>query len=580
MKPMHALGLRAACASVLGLSAACGSQAQRPVAMSDTGSGTARSQHGADHAQATVTADCEAATWGEPGSLYQQWVAATATHPNLPDVSYAGYRGGEPLPSEAGRPRISASDFGAVANSGVDASNAVASAIAAVSAEGGVVVFPEGDFHFSRPVAIQHSGVVLRGAGKGRTRFIFERSLTDGYGENIRENGDSLWSWSGGLVWFSPVGKRAFPAQREAMGEAWSEGWTVGERSVPVLTAAERGDRGLRVGADHGLSVGQRVLIVVDTSEALLKHLAGDGAFAEAQDWSLARAGWLLPPQRPTIGWPAVLSRVDPESIALRQPLRFDLRAEWSPRIVPLGPVIEESGLVGVSLVMQREVAWTRAQHHLEVGWNGLYFENAWNCYAADIEVVDAENAVLMSASKHITVRDFTVVASSEALSPHHHGTVTRRESNDVLFEDFTIKAQPLHGINVESFSMGNVWSRGTLEHGTWDLHRALPVDNVITDMTIHNDGGAGGRADAGPRLGARNAVWNVEVENTTCTATLANAAIFPNGAIIGLRGCDPGDPDGSDAVVIGSGRIGNVPTPDNLYEAQRAVRRCREASR
>lgn len=572
---MHALGLRATCASVLGLSAACGSQAQLPAAMSDT----ARSQNGADDPAATAAAECEAETWGEPGSLYQQWVAAPATHPQLPDVSYAGYRGGQPLPSEAGRAHVHVTDFGTVAN-GRDASDAVAAAIAALSDDGGVVIFPEGDFHFARPLAIQHSGVVLRGAGKGRTRFVFERSLNDGYAPNIRANGDSLWSWSGGLVWFSPPGLREFPARSDAMGDAWREGWTVADSSVSLRAAAMRGDRELSVGSDHGLTVGQRVLIVVDSSEALLKHLAGDGAFADAQDWSTARAGWLLPPTRPTITWPATLSRVDAETVTLRQPLRFDLRAEWSPRIVPLGPLIEESGLVGVSIVMQRTEPWTAAMHHLEVGWNGVYFENAWNCYAADIEIVDAENAVLIASSKHITVRDFTVVASRDALSPHHHSTVTRHASNDVLFEDFTIKAQPLHGINVETFSMGNVWSRGTLERGTWDLHRALPVDNVITDMTIRNDGGAGGRADAGPRLGARNAIWNVQVTNATCTPTLAKAANFPNGAIIGLRGCDPGNPGNSNAVVRGSGIRGNVPTPDNLYEAQHAVRICREASR
>jgi hypothetical protein len=269
------------------------------------------------------------------------------------------------------------------------------------------------------------------------------------------------------------------------------------------------------------------------------------------------------------------IARVDSDGITLRQPLRFDLRAEWAPRIVVIDDLIEESGVVGMSLVMQRIEPYVSSEdHHHEAGWNGVYLENAWNCFAQDIEVIDSESGILVTSSKHVTVRDFVISNSSAELAPQHHGTIARMYSNDLLFEDFTIESAPIHGVNVESFSMGNVWSRGTLNHGTWDVHRGMPIENVVTELVMFNDGGTGGRADAGPRAGARHAVWNVQVSNDDCTV-VGEPARMPNGAIVGLRGCVVGDPGIGECLVIDSGLTSVVVDPPNLYEAQRALRMC-----
>lgn len=546
---------------------------QPPASADSDASVSLTSDYGED--PPVVPPACEAATWGEPGSLYQSWVAAPDTHPNLPNISYAGYRYGAALPRIDPRVRVHVTDFGAVPGSLDDASDAVAAALAAVSSTGGAVVFPQGEFRFRRPIAMQHSHTVLMGAGAGRTRLIFEQSLDAGYARNIRDTDTSLWSWLGGMVWLSPSGLRAFPAQSPDVNANWQEGWIRSAVNVAITEGAPRGARRIAVAPGHGLVVGQRVLIELDTSESLLKHLAGDGTFADAQDWSSARAGWLLPPARPSIVWPVEIARVDVDAIELAQPLRFDLRAAWSPRVIGLSDVLEESGVIGMSLVMLRSTPYvSERDHHHEVGWNGLYIENAWNCFAADLEIVDSENGILISASKNITLRDFAITSSTDALALQHHGTVTRHYANDILFEDFTIEAQPIHGINVEGFSMGNVWSRGTLHHGTWDRHRGLPIENLATQLDVTNDGDGGGRGDAGPPMGARHVSWNIEIRNDNCRL-FGQAEIMPNGAIVGLRGCTPRDPRHSGCTTLGSGPTGNTPTPPNLYEAQRAVRTC-----
>lgn len=511
---------------------------------------------------------------GADNPLWQSLLDAPYTHPNLPNVSFAGYRYGAALPDTNTATRIDVTDHGALPDTDTDASDAIDAALNALPADGGVVYFPAGTYQLSRPIIVQRSHTVLQGAGATETRLVFNRSLTDSYAKNLDPLGKSRWSWTGGMVWFTPRSERG-NVRGGDLSASWNEGWSTLATSLNVIGEYARGATALRVDDATSLAPAQLMLVELDASVSLHKHLAGDGAFADAQDWSEAFAGFILPPTLPTIRWPVSISAIEGDVITLAQPLRFDLRAEWSPRLRPIAQVITECGVRDLSIVLARDTIYDRATTHLnETGWNGILIENALHCFVSNVSVIDSETAIGIVASKNITVRAFSIEASDAAHSPQHHGTVTRLFSNDVLFEDFTITAAPLHGINIEGFSMGNVWSRGTLDHGTWDTHRMLPLENVITEMVIANDGNAGGRADAGPHMGARQAVWNVRVTNNDCDIVGA-AHLMPSGAIVGLRGCTPTAAGNSDCVVAQSGEI---PSPMNLYEAQRAVRVCAEA--
>ncbi|MDR8409283.1 hypothetical protein MTP10_11095 [Nonomuraea sp. 3-1Str] len=50
------------------------------------------------------------------------------------------------------------------------------------------------------------------------------------------------------------------------------------------------------------------------------------------------------------------------------------------------------------------------------------------------------------------------------------------------------------------------------MAEGTFDTHRALPFENVRTDVTLVNNGRVGGSAASGPLFGSRIAHWNVRV--------------------------------------------------------------------
>jgi hypothetical protein len=91
----------------------------------------------------------------------------------LHDFSYAGYRGGEPLPAVAG-PVVDVTDHGADPGGGSDATAAFQAAIAAVQAlSGGVVHVPAGLYRIDGTLEITASHVVLRGDGASASRVHF-----------------------------------------------------------------------------------------------------------------------------------------------------------------------------------------------------------------------------------------------------------------------------------------------------------------------------------------------------------------------------------------------------------------------
>jgi len=288
--------------------------------------------------------------------------------------------------------------------------------------------------------------------------------------------------------------------------------------------------------------------------------------------------------------WPAELAAVDAGSITLVQPLRVDLRPEWEVTMQPLGPHVEE---VGVERLTVEFPPHERQSHCKDLGYNAIFFHRAMHCWARDITVINADNAINLAAAKHVTVRDFCLQGT-----PAHHGTTTRTNSHDNLITDFRVKSWPFHGLNVEGSSSGNVWRRGVMTHGTFDYHRGLSYENIKTDIEVANDSRFGGSDSAGPRIGARCVHWNIRV---TCegvmTTSMPGCQPFPkdpgefvyqpdlisDGALVGVRGVPvcrkeartpwgflhmvPGD---KNCIVADHGR---VPDPTDLYEAQLQLR-------
>lgn len=530
--------------------------------------------------------------------LWDEYVAAPDRHPNIPNCSYAGYRyGEEPIPDLKG-PLFDVTVYGAVGDGEADDTVAIRAAIAAAGPSGGVVWFPDGKYKVSGVLFVHTSNTVLRGQSQDGVELIFTQPLerawrSASYPARTRHGYATKWNYAGGLVWFAPESRgNTYLPEGEAINDPKRrlppEGWNFAGPELVVSSPALRGDREIRVqNQGHTIAAGDLIgLVQRDPQDySLLKHLAGGGAWADAYDWKNGPRGAAWPNPQPLL-WPVEVSAVvetgDEVVLTLRQPLRFDLREEWSPRIRRIGDVIRESGIENLTMRFLRDFDWSsEASHHIDQGWSGPFFNNALHCWLRDVTLIDMENGINLAAAKCVTATRFTLKASSADRLTHHHGTTTRGRSCDNLFSDFRIESRPVHGLNVEGYSAGNVWMRGTLVHGIFDTHRLMPFDSIRTDITlVNNDGYHGG--NGGPLMGARFVNWNVRVESGT-PYIVAWANAMPSGALVGLQGVEPVWDGQSDRTPVGKFSLcrienpGAVPIPANLYEAQLRLRLGRD---
>jgi Pectate lyase superfamily protein len=496
-------------------------------------------------------------------------------HPLLPDVSAAGYRGGERPP----RPRVVArvTDFGARGDGATDDAEAFNRAVRAVGERGGGALYvPAGTYTLSTPLWMHWSGVVLRGAGAQRTVLHFPRPLEEDYRPSRQSNGNSRWSWTGGQVFFISAELRA-----RSEAENWdqrSEGWLMGDE-LAVVASATRGQRTLLVSDTAGLEPGAMVVLEVENppDASLLRELAGEVPGTWTYDWP-ERAPQLVTgsggqyPAYASLRWPVRVEAVlSDRLVRIAQPLKHDLRAGWRATLRDIGPTVRDSGVEDLTV---RNAVIPQAAHNKHPGSNGVCFQAVHDCWARDVVVENCDVGFGMTSAKSATLTG--VVVRGRAA---HHSFACRVQSCDNLIEGFRIEPFSIpvpagavhHGLNLEGLSAGNVYRSAVLEEGTFDTHRALPFENVRTDITVNNNGRVGGSNASGPLFGARFAHWNVRITNGSPYAIVI-ADVAPRSATVGVRGVSSSD-SGLDADFDGdleSALAERAPVRD-LYLAQRS---------
>ncbi|WP_157249775.1 glycosyl hydrolase family 28-related protein [Nonomuraea typhae] len=511
--------------------------------------------------------------------LLGQWAQAPGAHPLVPDVSRAGYRLGARLP-RGGRVVTRVTDHGARADGVTDCAPAFNAALKAAGQRGGgVVLVPPGTYLLNAPVFMHWSNVVLRGSGREATILHFARPLDDGYRQARQSNGNSRWSWTGGQVWFISPERRALS---EAEDFAGTENWLVGE-TLATVAAATRGARTLMVSGTAGLRPGDMVILETENrpDAGLLKHVSGDVPGAAAYDWP-RRAPQLVTGsggqyiQYASFQWPVRVQEVlGPRLVRLAQPIRYDLRPEWPARLRAIGPVVHDSGLERLTV---RNALAPMTAHNKHPGANGVCFQAVHDCWAFDVRVENCDLGFGFTTAKSNTLSRVSVGGRAA-----HHSFACRMQSHDNLVEDFEIEAFTVpvpagavhHGLNLEGLSSGNVWRRGTMAEGTFDTHRALPFENVRTDITLVNNGRVGGSGASGPLFGARIAHWNVRITSGSPYA-LTIGDVAPRSVSVGIQGANGTGseltPDFAGDLESFTALHGAKPSVADLYAAQREI--------
>ncbi|WP_242644728.1 glycoside hydrolase family 55 protein, partial [Streptomyces laculatispora] len=271
---------------------------------------------------------------GQVTLLWREFAAAPLTHPQIPFIGLAGYRGGADLPRRTGHGfTANVLHYGAEPDNSADAAPAINRAIAAAGERGGgTVLIPEGTYRIDDIIRIGHSNVVVRGAGSGRTKLYATRNLTELIGVyGSRYGGDkSSWSWAGGLIWLCPEDR--WTSLTDAIkAKDWPfEGWTGNKRdawrTLTTVAPARLGDRTITVDDTRGIRRGALVLLRLadDSAHTLLEHMAGGGPGPEAYYWDDKTKLTSYVPYE----WPVRITAVHGRRVTLERPLPLDIRPE------------------------------------------------------------------------------------------------------------------------------------------------------------------------------------------------------------------------------------------------------------
>jgi hypothetical protein len=483
----------------------------------------------------TLSAATTSALWGEHG---EKWTPQS----RLPDFSHAGYHGGaESLPNPAVVTDVK--KFGAVGDGKTDDTAAFRRAI--VATEHGAIFIPEGRYLITDTVTIAKSGIVLRGAGIGRTVLVIPRSLEQIHGTKTTDEGTkSSWAFQGGFI--------------EVRGA------DTGHKLTDVATHATRGDNRLVLKNTSGLKPGSWVRLLMNDDPALGRHL-----HADLQD--------VAPTTRKEMkhlcDWVAHVTAINGETIVLDRPLRFDVRPEWQAENWTWQPTVEEVGIESFSF----EFAGAPKKKHLqEEGFNALHLRGAVNSWVRNVEVIDADNGLILGGCRFCTIEGFTARAVKRTSSETGHHTLwATSKSQDNLFTGFKITTIYHHELTVEGCSSGNVFERGSGVSLALDHHSNAPYENLFTEL----DAGAakrlwicGGRNDRGPHTAARTTLWNIRFSTE---GKLPPVPSWPQINVIGVPGCTASTTLDHEWVEPSDGGI----SPTNLYREQLAMRLSKDKS-
>ncbi len=419
------------------------------------------------------------ALWGKDG---EKWDPAG----RLPDVSYAGYACGEkPIPKVP--VAASVRDFGAKGDGVTDDSEAFLTAIAKTGR--GAIAVPAGRYRISKILEINKPGIVLRGAGPGKTVFVCPVPLNDikpNWGQNTGGRKTSNYSWSGGIVWFTGAGD--------------------GKRIGSITASASRGSHLIHVdGNTAALKPGDWIEIRVkdDENRSLLEFLySGDPGNLSS-----------IKPGTHRTNFVTRLKAVGNGVLETERPLRIDVRPEWTPEVYTYAPAVTGSGIEDIGFEFP---ARPYQGHFSELGFNAVAFSGVAHCWARNLVITNSDSGIF-AGGRFCTLEGIVCrtdgVKESGGVFGHHGLTLS---GHDNLCTRFTIRQRFVHDLSVER-GAGNVFSVGSGTDLCFDHHKRAPYENVFTDLDIGEGTRmwkCGGGSNLGRQSGARGTFWNIRARH------------------------------------------------------------------
>ncbi|MEM1143463.1 MAG: glycosyl hydrolase family 28-related protein [Pseudomonadota bacterium] len=467
----------------------------------------------------------------------------------LPDFSFAGYRNGlAPLPETTGTV-ISVRDFGATASDSIDDTKAVQAAIKAANETPGRVTirFDKGRYRISGILKVERSDISLQGMGSGLdgTTLHFPRPLNhidqstslDELREYIRTLNKrqverdknineffSEYSWSGGFIWIQKPGTRpaAYLEDRDPEPERLTD-----------IVRGQRGGASIEVADPTSIKRGDIIQIQWINSDGpeagILRSLYRDHyQLAGAHHWSF--------PKRPLVRQTARVLRVEGNTVTLSDVLLHNIDTGIPAQLAPW------DGLVNVG-VEDLHIEFPPAPHfghHLEQGYNGIYFTSAFDSWVRDVRITNADNGILSYSSANLTYAN--VVTDGRRLA---HYAVHLGNVHNVLVEDVRVMNPVRHSLTFNTQATKCVYKNAEVFiTPTLDQHAGSNHQNLYDQVTLHvparrseegpvapvYDGSGAGYWQ--PGHGAYNTSWNLKI--------LITGGAYPDETVT-IQGLDEG---------------------------------------
>lgn len=410
---------------------------------------------------------------------------------DLPDFSYAGYQFGlGEIPNSRGE-TLQASDFGVVANDGVDDSAAMLQAIEAANAVPGPVTLhlPPGRILVSEILPITRGDFILRGAGSGAkgTEIHFPRPLIDidgstrltelrtylqKYDKRQREparNIDELfseYSWTGGFIWIQKPGTRAASYLVDYDPEI---------ETLAKLQSGTRGERWVRAERTDQLTVGDAVQIHWfnrdGESGPLLQEIYGDTELAiGSHHWTFA--------DRPLVRQTTRITAIEGNAVQIGDPLLHNI-SKVVPAQFSRWAHLQQVGLEDFSISFPDSPYFG---HHLERGYNGIYVTSVMDGWVRDVRFRNADSGILTYNSANLTIENIL----SEGQRPAHYA-VHLGNVHNVLVKDLTVENPVIHSLTFNTQSTKSVYQNATvLNASVLDQHAGANHQNLFDNVTLH----------------------------------------------------------------------------------------------
>lgn len=412
----------------------------------------------------------------------------------LPDFSYAGYRNGEATPQRFDGTVFNVADYGAVANDGLDDTQAVSRANAAAHAHDGPVVlrFPAGRFILSDILYIQRSDFALQGAGDGdlvgATTLYYPYPLRtletpDAFAElsdyliefdkRQRETANnvdmpfSLYAWSGGFIWAQPAGHR---------GKAYLERYDDVKDPLTSVTRGTRESRIIDVADASGLVVGDVYKLEWYNRRGefgpLLDAMYGD----RARFKTLGSHHWNFP-NRALVTQSMRVEDIDGNRITLSSPLMFDADPAYEPTLVPW-TALENVHIGNFNVDFPNGI---QMPHHVEDGFNALYLLGLYDSTVQNVTITNSDAGIITDDSGNLTIRNIHTRGDHRAHYTVHMGSV-----HNVLADGLTIDNVAQHPISFNTYAVRSVYRDVDLNAGVvLDQHSGANHQNLFDNIRV-----------------------------------------------------------------------------------------------